>query len=292
MSAPPPKKKQKSGGSFCAMGGCSNRSSRDTSSSQPERDFLRYLPLPKDQAAREDWLKRMKRDLKSWNPSPSTRVCSDHFFQCDFREDDLGRYKKNVGTGIRTQIRLKPNSIPNTDRRTGRFADPLDQKQCRPPPKDRCPEAADDSEGEVLETSSSSNLLDPIVGNSSPSEETLSEVMLLFNSDSESSNTEDSDFEMGSDAESADDHEFVGLEAEPDFDELHVAEEPVIHESVATFSASASWVFVNVPLLLSLFKFCPECGVSAKITKIVTQGFAVIIHYKCYCYGITPHEGV
>ena len=47
---------------------------------------------------------------------------------------------------------------------------------------------------------------------------------------------------------------------------------------------------MNVPLLLSLFKFCPECGVPAAVTKIVSRGFAVIIHYKCY--GICPHEGV
>jgi hypothetical protein len=76
------------------MGGCSNRSSRDTFSSQPERDFLRYLPLPKDQAAREDWLKRMKSDLKSWNPSPSTRVCSDHFSNAILERTTLADIRK------------------------------------------------------------------------------------------------------------------------------------------------------------------------------------------------------
>ena len=64
MSEPPPKKKRKPGGSFCAMGGCSNRSSRDTASSH-SRDFLRYIPLPKDSALKEAWLKRMKRDIKT-----------------------------------------------------------------------------------------------------------------------------------------------------------------------------------------------------------------------------------
>ena len=39
------------------------------------------LTLPKDPAAKEVWLKRMRRDLKSWDPSPSTRVCTDHFLR-------------------------------------------------------------------------------------------------------------------------------------------------------------------------------------------------------------------
>jgi hypothetical protein len=71
----------------------------------------------------------------------------------------------------------------------------------------------------------------------------------MFNSDTESSDNEDSDFDMNTDAESDDGGttcDFEGLGDEPDFDELFVAEEPVIHESVSTFSNSASWVFVNV----------------------------------------------
>ena len=143
MSEPRPKKKRKPGGSFCAVGGCSHRSSGDTASAHRERDFLRYLPLPKEPVAKDAWLKRMKRNLIFWNPS--SRVCTDHFFESDFREDDLARYRNNVNSDKRTQIRLRPNSAPNTDRTTGRFADPFEQINRRPPPIDRCSEIADES---------------------------------------------------------------------------------------------------------------------------------------------------
>jgi hypothetical protein len=77
------------------------------------------------------------------------------------------------------------------------------------------------------------------MGSSSSTEESLSEVMLLmFNSDTESS---DNDFDMNTDADSDDGGmacDFEGLGDEPDFDELFVAEEPVIQESVSTFSDS------------------------------------------------------
>ena len=109
MSEPPPKKKRKPGGSFCAMGGCSNRSSRDTRSSL-SRDFLRYIPLPKDSAMKEAWLKRMKRDLQSWNPSAGTKICSDHFFEIDFRPDDLARHRNNTNAAKNTHIRLRPGT--------------------------------------------------------------------------------------------------------------------------------------------------------------------------------------
>ena len=156
MSEPRPKKKnkRKPGGSFCAVGGCSHRSSRDTASAHRDRDFLRYLPLPKEPVAKDAWLKRMKRNLKSWNPSSSTRVCTDHFFESDFREDDLVRHRNKVNSDKRTQIRLRPNSVPNTDRTTGRFADPFEQIHRRPPPKDRCSEIADESVIENMEVPS------------------------------------------------------------------------------------------------------------------------------------------
>ena len=35
MTEPPAMKKRQAGGSFCAMGGCSNRSTRDVMSSHP-----------------------------------------------------------------------------------------------------------------------------------------------------------------------------------------------------------------------------------------------------------------
>ena len=139
----PPRKKKKGGGSFCSMGGCSNRSSRNTTSSHPGRDFLRYLRPPQDAQERKKWMTRMKRDIKSWTIGNNTRICSDHFFETDFEEEDLERYRSRLGTDDKvTHIRLKPNSLPNTDRTTGRFADPLtgENRYRRMPPKERCPE--------------------------------------------------------------------------------------------------------------------------------------------------------
>ena len=147
MTEPPAKKKRKSGGSFCSMGGCSNRSSRDSTSRLPNRDFLRFVYLPKDHKERQKWLARMKRDTRSWTPGDNTRVCSDHFFECDFLEGDLIRYRSRLssddaGGSKVTRIRLKPNSVPNTDRQSGRFVDPLDPTDSprRPPPRQRSSE--------------------------------------------------------------------------------------------------------------------------------------------------------
>ena len=133
MSELSPRKKRKAGGSFCAMGGCSNRSSRDTTSGHANRDFMRYLYLPKDPKDRQRWLLRMKRDTRTWIPGANTRICSDHFFECDFMEEDLIRYRSRItsddndnDSGKVTRIRLKPNSVPITDRLTGQFSDPLD----------------------------------------------------------------------------------------------------------------------------------------------------------------------
>ena len=53
ITEPPAKKKRQAGGSFCAIGGCSNRSTRDVMSSHPDRNFIRYILLPTDKSARQ-----------------------------------------------------------------------------------------------------------------------------------------------------------------------------------------------------------------------------------------------
>ena len=62
----PSKKKQKPGGSFCAVGDCSNRGSRDKVSDHSGRGFLRYTKVPTDQALKQKWVLRMNRDPRSW----------------------------------------------------------------------------------------------------------------------------------------------------------------------------------------------------------------------------------
>ena len=71
-------------------------------------------------------------------PSLSTKVCTDHFFLNDFQEGDLERYHARTNPETRTLIRLKVDSVPNTDQTTGSFANPLVQTTSkRPPPKER-----------------------------------------------------------------------------------------------------------------------------------------------------------
>ena len=116
------------------MGGCSNRGNRIKVSDRSGRGFLRYIRLPTDQALKQKWVVRMNRDPRSWQPSLSTRVCTDHFFLNDFQECDLERYYARTNP----EIRLKVDSVPNTDRSTGSFANPLVQTLSkRAHPKER-----------------------------------------------------------------------------------------------------------------------------------------------------------
>ena len=116
------KKRQKPGGSFCSEGNCSNRSSRNKESSLEGRLFLRYYKLPKDEKRRKEWTARMKRQF-GWVPSNYSKICSDHFFMEDFREEDITNYQ-NVPDTPGLMIRLKPDAIPCTDRTTGEYRDP------------------------------------------------------------------------------------------------------------------------------------------------------------------------
>ena len=150
ISEHPQKSKSKnySLGSYCSARGCKNRSSRNFTSVLPNRDFLRYLTLPKKPEDRKAWLTRMKHNVVSKYKGVSLRVCTDHFFDNDFQQDDLARYRYlRLNGDVRSlkfcRIRLKPNTLPNTDRVTGRYADPLDYQRelrRRPLPNERGPQ--------------------------------------------------------------------------------------------------------------------------------------------------------
>ena len=119
----PPCKKQKSGGTFCSAYGCSNRSLRDKQSKH-DRNFISYHQFPKDKELRSQWLARLKRD--DFVPSPSTKICSDHFFINDFNEADVEKRLQPPAPGSKNRtMRLKSGSIPNTDSENGETDDDL-----------------------------------------------------------------------------------------------------------------------------------------------------------------------
>ena len=136
------KRVHKPGGSFCAFGGCSNRSGRNKTpaSQHPGRKFLKFHKLPADPIRRKAWVARMKRDLK-WKSSNYTKICSDHFSVSDFSEADLAKWEDSVPGTKPPIIRLKPDAIPNTDRVTGNAVDLLQPedpfKVRRGPPRER-----------------------------------------------------------------------------------------------------------------------------------------------------------
>ena len=121
-----PKKRRKSGGSFCAVGGCSNNSYRDLESAIEGRGLLKFYRLPKEPQRKEKWVARMRRQF-GWKPSEHTKICSDHFHENDFVATDLNKHRENQNLTVkkRHQIRLKKDATPNTNRATGNYSDPL-----------------------------------------------------------------------------------------------------------------------------------------------------------------------
>ena len=96
-----------------AVGGCTNRGNRNKVSDDNGRGFLRYI-------LKQKWVVKMNRDPRSWQPSLSTRVCTDRFFL-----NDLERYHARTNPETRTLIRFKVNSVLNTDRSTENTLDLL-----------------------------------------------------------------------------------------------------------------------------------------------------------------------
>ncbi|XP_063684222.1 uncharacterized protein LOC134818537 [Bolinopsis microptera] len=239
----------------------------------------------------------MNRDSRSWQPSLSTRVCTDHFFLDDFQEGDLERYHARANPETRTLIRLKVDSVPNTDRRTGSFANPLVQTMSkRPPPKERLVEMqpAGSTDGIDIEqdtTNESCSNIEP---------DSFWEIDELYFSETDSEDSQptdevdDDDFDTGLHNEDinssfSEEGDFIELD-DLELDDLTDDDEPVIDESVESFTTNACWAIISVPLLLSLFKFCPECGARSVIKRINCAGFGIVVNYRCY--GILPHEGV
>lgn len=100
---------------YCCVGGCKNLSGRNNSSF---RHFLRFYNFPKDPSLACLWSTRVFRD-PSLLSTKSTYVCSDHFCKQDFQLSSYIRSKLMYTPAM--QIMLKPDSVPNTNRATGKI---------------------------------------------------------------------------------------------------------------------------------------------------------------------------
>jgi len=106
----------------CGEGDCTNNlSKKNMISKWPGRQFIRFYLMP-DPVKKKDlflkWRSRIRRrpeDVKR-----STRICSEHFAEEDFDPYDLANARKAASTK-KMWIRLRPDSIPNTDRQTGKM---------------------------------------------------------------------------------------------------------------------------------------------------------------------------
>ena len=114
------KRKAYRGSTCCADALCSKRNGRDKSS-RAGRQFLRFFRYPKDVHMKKRWSCRLKRNLKYFTPTCSTRVCSDHFNDNDFKQDSIQRFTNNSDPKKVVCIKLLKDAIPNTDRITGHY---------------------------------------------------------------------------------------------------------------------------------------------------------------------------
>ena len=108
---------------YCSVAKCNKKSGGKFRF--PDRPFLKVYQFPTSEnqpALRKRWIERSGREPTKFNPSNAARVCSDHFFDEDFNEEQLSSALRRHDIGLhisRDKIELKPDSIPNTDRRTG-----------------------------------------------------------------------------------------------------------------------------------------------------------------------------
>ena len=253
------KRVHKPGGSFCAFGGCSNRSGRNkTAGSQhPGRKFLKFHKLPADPVRRKAWVARMKRDLK-WKPSNYTKICSDHFSLSDFNEADLAKWEESVPGSTSSKIRLKADAIPNTDRATGNAANllqPIDPfKVRRGPPRKRNSQLSNSTS---LDMDPESIRDHDTELDTRYAEELQAQFDIDLTNDLESSSGSD-DLGLASDEDSdfiPDSDENEDFNSCSDFSDEEEDEEEVSYFDVMSLKGKIDWALVSLPLLLSLFKF-------------------------------------
>ena len=74
----------------CCAWGCSNRESSDSK----EKRGLTFHYFPKDETRCEKWIKAVRRE-NPWKPTASSRICSEHFKESDFKRHTLVRRMLN-----------------------------------------------------------------------------------------------------------------------------------------------------------------------------------------------------
>ena len=292
-----PKKKRKSGGSFCAVGGCTNNSYRDLESAIEGRGFLRFYRLPKEPQRRDKWVARMRRQF-GWRPSEHTKICSDHFHDNDFIPTDLNKHRENQNLTVKKRhlIRLKNDATPNTNRATGHYSDPLNPSEStnerRPPP---IRNSMEDNESLSLELETpaptAAALEQELVDDDRDINDTEimdKEFEHILQSESDSNDKDFSDTDSDTPFQPDAVHEIVSDsdndEILDDEDILEFEDEEVTFASMDSFLSDdpkLQWIIVFIPYLLSLFNFCPQCGSPCRIVNVSSKGFAVCISYTC-----------
>ena len=293
-----PKKKRKSGGSFCAVGGCTNNSYRDLESAIEGRGFLRFYRLPKEPQRRDKWVARMRRQF-GWRPSEHTKICSDHFHDNDFIPTDLNKHRENQNLTVKKRhlIRLKNDATPNTNRATGHYSDPLDPSELanerRPPPIRNSMEYNESNYSLELESPAptAAALEQELVDDDRDIYDTEimdKEFEHILQSESDSNDKDFSDTDSDTSFQPDAVHEIVSDsdndEILDDEDLLEFEDEEVTFSSMDSFLSDdprLQWIIVFIPYLLSLFNFCPQCGSPCRIVNVSTKGFAVCISYMC-----------
>ena len=108
----------------CAEGNCPNSTKAKFKkqpfiSKWPGRKFLRFYQIPDPETKKELFMKwRLRIRRRPEDVTEKSQICSEHFADEDFNPYDFDSAKRAESV-TNMWVRLKPDSIPNTDRVTG-----------------------------------------------------------------------------------------------------------------------------------------------------------------------------
>ena len=293
----------------CVVGGCNNREGRDKSS---RRDFLVFHKCPNDPARRSAWDKRINRgdqDVKKLTLAGSVyRVCSDHFNDCDYREEEWNKY---LETGQAKGMKLNGTCLPNTDPTTGALNLYTPGQSSTKKPRRTLVRSS-------LMVSDEQDVMTDFVNNpyeSSNIEETDRDQddyrsYLVDCMPQRDAQTQTSDFAIQAPEEAFVDDSFSEADfseeypddaddyLDPDYVQPHQSnlssfseEGPRKRRDYRKRLTEFMWIILSVDSLISLFKRCPECGsVANALPASYVIGYTTYIYYKCF--GVVEHIGL
>ena len=108
----------------CSEGDCPNSTKAKFRKNQfiskwPGRKFLRFYKIPDPEKKKELFMKwRLRIRRRPEDVNKNSQICSEHFADEDFNPYDLNNVQQ-AESATNMWVRLKPDSIPNTDRGTG-----------------------------------------------------------------------------------------------------------------------------------------------------------------------------